>query len=128
MLLIKDLPPEFHDFDFGSLSTEEWQEFGRDILTLSGSFNSKIKSLKKIIHEGQHGVMGALSIEGERAGIKTQSEAEMLVIFYNNKIINLHCHIDDPIETEASIVNTFRSRASEICFQYFNSAILMDRY
>lgn len=100
-----------------------------DILA-SPADGAKSKNARKIKHENKTAFLFDSQIKIERAGRTTMISNKAMAICNNDKMILLLCGNMKFDKASQSISSTFSDLevAAPICFQYFNSLVLMDNY
>jgi hypothetical protein len=102
--------------------------FGRDMV--DGEDNLKILKIRKIKHEEKPAYMYDLHTSIERAGLTTSAVNRVMTVCYKNTLVSAWCSpmkIDIKNTLIQSNQNDLES-ISNLCFQFFNSLVLMDKY
>ncbi len=102
--------------------------FGRDMV--DGEDNLKILKIKKIKHEEKPAYMYDLQSNIERAGLATSTTSRVMSVCYKNTLVSAWCS-PMKIDTKNTLIQSNQNDLESInnlCFQFFNSLVLMDKY
>ena len=102
-------------------------EFGKD---LSDDANQKVTQIKKGSHEGKPTYFYDLESKQERAGMATTTRSRVMSVCYKNTLISTWC---SPMKIDMQKQSMFTTQqhlsdVNPLCFQFFNSLVLMDKY
>ena len=105
------------------------------ILEFTETFSDKeanqiMTNAKKIRHEEKPGFIYEMSSKLERAGSTVETAHKVMSICYKNTMISTWCS-PSAIDSKTQTITSTRQQlenASPLCFQYFNSLVLMDKY
>ncbi len=106
-------------------SAKEWGDAFSDKAS-----NIYAKNVKKTTHEGKPAFIFEMEQNVERAGMSYPTAHKIMNVCYKNTMIFAWC---SPMKVD-DVKRTFTSTAAEVnlanplCFQFFNSLVLMDRY
>jgi len=92
--------------------------------------NQIVTNAKKIRHEEKPGFIYETSSKLERAGSTVETAHRIMSICYKNTMISTWCS-PSAIDSRTQTITSTRQQlenASPLCFQYFNSLVLMDKY
>jgi hypothetical protein len=92
--------------------------------------NQIVTNVKKTRHEGKPTFLYDIKGAYERAGMAITTRSRVMSVCYKNTFISAWCSPMKIDYTTKSITSTQRelNSASPLCFQYFNSLVLMDKY
>lgn len=92
--------------------------------------NQIVTNAKKIRHEGKPGFIYEMSSKLERAGNTVETAHRTMTICYKNTLISTWCSptILDLRDKTITSNKQVLEQVSPLCFQYFNSLVLMDQY
>jgi hypothetical protein len=102
--------------------------FGSEMV--DGEDNLKILKIRKIKHEEKPAYMYDLQTNIERAGLSTSTTSRVMSVCYKNTLVSAWCSpmkIDTKNTLFQSNQNDLES-INNLCFQFFNSLVLMDKY
>lgn len=87
-------------------------------------------NVKKSKHEEKPAFLYEMHSTIERAGMSFQTANKAMTVCYKNTLISALCNPMKIDRATNSMKSTQRelSEASPLCFQYFNSLVLMDKY
>jgi hypothetical protein len=119
MVQVKDIPkesiPEVKNFNLN-----DW----KDILSEVG----KVSNLKTLSLEGQKVFLGDVTHKMERLTASISQKQRVLGFIYKDKWVWLWCGaVAQSSMPESYLEKRFQDN-SEVCFQFFNSLVLLDRY
>jgi hypothetical protein len=102
-------------------------EFGKD---LSDDANQKVTTIKKGNHEGKPAYFYDIESKIERAGMATTTRSRVMSVCYKNTLISTWC---SPMKIDMQKQSMFTTQqhlsdVNPLCFQFFNSLVLMDKY
>jgi len=102
-------------------------EFGKDI---SEGENQKVTTIKKGNHENKPAYFYDLESKQERAGMATTTRHRVMSVCYKNTIVSAWC---SPMKIDKEKQSLFTTQqhltdVNPLCFQFFNSLVLMDNY
>jgi len=89
-----------------------------------------VSNVQKTNHEGKPAFIYEMQQKVERAGNSVPASSKVLTLCYKNTMISAWCspmkidRINNKITSTLQEVNA----AQPLCFQFFNSLVLMDRY
>lgn len=104
------------------------KDFGKDMVESESSL--KLLDIKKIKHEEKPGYIYDLQTFVERAGISATTTHRAMSICYKNVLVSAWCSpliINKANQTVSSNQQDL-DRVKDLCFQFFNSLVLMDKY
>jgi len=92
--------------------------------------NQFVVNVKKSKHEEKPAFIYEMQSKLERAGIAMQATHKVMTVCYKDTLISAWCSPSKIDYTTKSMTSTQRelNSASPLCFQYFNSLVLMDKY
>lgn len=104
------------------------REFGRDIV--DGEEDLKVLTIRKIQHERKPAYLYDLQYDIDRAGKAWSAVSRVMSICHKNTLISAWCN---PMElnTKNAVVRSDQNdleTVDNLCFQFFNSLVLMDSY
>lgn len=102
-------------------------EFGKD---LSDGENQKVTAIKKGSHEGKPAYFYDIESKQERAGMTTNTRSRVMSVCYKNTLVSTWCS-PMKIDLQKQSIFTTQQHLSDVnplCFQFFNSLVLMDKY
>ena len=102
--------------------------FGRDMV--DGEDNLKILKIRKIKHEEKPAYMYDLQSSIERAGLTSNTTSRVMSVCYKNTLVSAWCS-PMKIDTKKTLIQSSQNDLETIdnlCFQFFNSLVLMDKY
>lgn len=102
-------------------------EFGKD---LSDDANQKVTAIKKGSHEGKPAYFYDIESKIERAGMATTTRSRVMSVCYKNTLVSTWC---SPMKIDMQKQSMFTTQqhlsdVNPLCFQFFNSLVLMDKY
>ena len=102
-------------------------EFGKD---LSDDANQKVTAIKKGSHEGKPAYFYDIESKQERAGMATTTRSRVMSVCYKNTLVSTWC---SPMKIDMQKQSMFTTQqhlsdVNPLCFQFFNSLVLMDKY
>ncbi len=102
-------------------------EFGKD---LSDDANQKVTAIKKGSHEGKLAYFYDIESKIERAGMATTTRSRVMSVCYKNTLVSTWC---SPMKIDMQKQSMFTTQqhlsdVNPLCFQFFNSLVLMDKY
>ena len=102
-------------------------EFGKD---LSDDANQKVTAIKKASHEGKPAYFYDIESKIERAGMATTTRSRVMSVCYKNTLVSTWC---SPMKIDMQKQSMFTTQqhlsdVNPLCFQFFNSLVLMDKY
>jgi hypothetical protein len=102
-------------------------EFGKD---LSDDANQKVTAIKKGNHEGKPAFFYDIESKIERAGMATTTRSRVMSVCYKNTLVSTWC---SPMKIDMQKQSLFTTQqhlsdVNPLCFQFFNSLVLMDKY
>lgn len=103
-------------------------EFGRDMV--DGEDNLKILKIRKIKHEEKPAYMYDLQSNIERAGFTSNTTSRVMSVCYKNTLVSAWCS-PMKIDTKSTLIQSNENdleTINNLCFQFFNSLVLMDKY
>lgn len=102
-------------------------DFGKD---LSDGEKQKVTAIKKGSHEGQPAFFYDLESKQERAGAAMTTRSRVMSVCYKNTFVSTWCSPMKLDMQKQSILTTQQhlSDVNSLCFQFFNSLVLMDKY
>jgi hypothetical protein len=102
-------------------------QFGKDI---SEGENQKVTAIKKANHENKPAYFYDLESKQERAGMAMTTRHRVMTVCYKNTLVSAWCS-PMKIEKEKQSFFTTQQHLNEVnplCFQFFNSLVLMGNY
>jgi hypothetical protein len=102
--------------------------FGRDMV--DGEDNLKILKIRKTRHEEKPAYLYDLQASIERAGLAINTTSRVMSVCYKNTLVSAWCS-PMKIDTKKTLVQSSQNDLETIdnlCFQFFNSLVLMDKY
>lgn len=103
-------------------------EFGRNMF--DGVDNFKILKSRKIKHEEKPAYMYDFQSNIERAGFTSSTTSRVMSVCYKNALVSAWCS-PMKIDTKSTLIQSNENDLESInnlCFQFFNSLVLMDKY
>lgn len=103
-------------------------EFGNDI---SEPPTSKVTTIKKGMHENKPAFFYDIESKVERAGNSpTLTRSRVMTVCHKNTLVSAWCSPMKIDMVKQSVYTTQQhlNDVNSLCFQYFNSLVLMDRY
>jgi len=102
------------------------RDFAEDLKTE----NQIITEIRKIKHEAKPAFIYDVRNEMERAGMSISMEHRVMSICYKSTLISAWCSPSKMDYAKREIIsNSITLKTAEpLCFQFFNSVVLMDRY
>lgn len=102
-------------------------EFGKDI---SEGENQKVTTIKKGNHENKPTYFYDLESKQERAGMAMTTRHRVMSVCYKNTLVSAWC---SPMKIDKEKQSFFTTQqhltdVNPLCFQFFNSLVLMDNY
>lgn len=102
-------------------------EFGKDI---SEGENQKVTTIKKGNHENKPAYFYDLESKQERAGMAMTTRHRVMSVCYKNTLVSAWC---SPMKIDKEKQSFFTTQqhltdVNPLCFQFFNSLVLMDNY
>jgi len=106
-----------------------------NVAEFSDAFTDKESNLiafnaKKIRHEEKPAFIYEMQANVERAGNSFKTTSKVMTVCYKNNLVSAWCSpstLDMKNQTMTSTANEIK-RAESLCFQFFNSLVLMDKY
>jgi hypothetical protein len=106
-----------------------------NVAEFSNAFTDKESNLiafnaKKIRHEEKPAFIYEMQANVERAGNSFKTTSKVMTVCYKNNLVSAWCSpstLDMKNQTMTSTANEIK-RAESLCFQFFNSLVLMDKY
>ena len=99
--------------------------------TFSDKPNNQIAvNVKKTKHEDKPAFIYDMQSKMERAGITMRMAHRVMTVCYKNAIISAWCSPSKFDNQTKTVISTDRElgASNSLCFQYFNSLVLMDKY
>jgi hypothetical protein len=92
--------------------------------------NQIVVNVKKSKHEEKPAFVYEMQSNIERAGLSIQATHKVMTVCYKNTLISAWCSPSKIDYATKSMTSTQRelNSASSLCFQFFNSLVLMDKY
>ena len=92
--------------------------------------NQFVVNVKKSKHEEKPAFFYEMQSKLERAGMTLQTSHKVMTVCHKNTLISAWCSPSKIDMATKSMSSSSRelSSASPLCFQYFNSLVLMDKY
>ena len=89
-----------------------------------------VSNVQKTNHEGKPAFIYEMQQKGERAGNSVPSSSKALTLCYKNTMVSAWCSPMKIDRINNKITSTFQdvNTVQPLCFQFFNSLVLMDRY
>jgi hypothetical protein len=87
-------------------------------------------NVKKTKHEQKPAFIFEAQSKQDRAGLSFNTTSKVMTVCYKNTMISLSC-FPSLIESSKSSMSSTRKEldlAAPLCFEYFNSLVLMDKY
>lgn len=102
-------------------------QFGKDI---SDGESQKITTIKKGNHENKPTYFYDFESRQERAGVTMTTRSRVMTVCYKNTLVSAWCS-PMKIDKEKQTMFTTQQHLNDVnplCFQFFNSLVLMDNY
>ena len=94
------------------------------------SLNQIVLKMQKSKHEDKPSFIYEVQQQVERAGMSTQVTSKVMTVCYKNTMISTSCGPMVIDKQNQRLISTRKEvqQAESLCFQFFNSLVLMDKY
>lgn len=129
MLAVKNLPPEYQNYNFTRQDIQEMYDNG-EIYTLASEMVEGFDVVdigSPITLEGQQGFHFTVAGSLQRLNIQMYQIMDMYNIFYNGKMISINCYSGNLLQDAAKTIEKFPKYKS-MCQSIANSLVLPQKY